>query len=72
MSDRKITILTLGDHPMYPSGVGNQTKQVCEALLDTGKFTIMSMGGAMDHESYDPVMTEKYREDCQIPINTIG
>ena len=66
MSDKKITVLTLGDHPLYPSGVANQTRQICEALLDSGKFSIVSMGGAMDHESYDPVMTEKYKEDWVI------
>ena len=33
--DKKIKVLTLGDHPLSPSGVGSQTKYVIEALPDT-------------------------------------
>ena len=42
--DKKIKVLTLGDMPLSPSGVGTQTKYMCEALLKTGKFKIISFG----------------------------
>ena len=61
--DRKMRILTLSDHPMLPSGVGTQTKYVCEALLKTGKFKIWSLGGAIKHEVYDTVYHPDWKED---------
>ena len=59
----KIKILTLSDHPMLPSGVGTQTKYICEALLKTGKFRILSLGGAVQHPNYQPTKTPEYEED---------
>ena len=44
---KKIKVLTLSDHPLSPSGVGTQTKYVCEALLKTEKFQVVSLGGAI-------------------------
>ena len=41
--------MTLSDHPLSPSGVGTQTKYVCQALLDTGRYSILSLGGAIKH-----------------------
>lgn len=73
MSDNKITVLTLGDHPFFPSGVAGQTKYICEALLDSGKFKIVSLGGAVDHPNYDPVGTDKYKDDWIIcPVKGYG
>ena len=70
---KKIKVLTLGDHPLSPSGVGSQTKYVCEALLNSGKFEIISLGGAIRHQSYDPVKVEPYGEDWKIiPIDGYG
>ena len=51
--NKKIKILTISDHPFSPSGVGTQTRYVCEALLDSGKFQILSFGGAISHEKYE-------------------
>ena len=51
---KKTKILLLGDHPMAPSGVGTQLKYVCEALLRTGKYQFVCLGGAMKHDKYDP------------------
>ena len=48
--DKKITVLTISDHPLLPSGVGTQTKYVIEALLRTGKFKVISLGGAVKHQ----------------------
>ena len=70
---KKIKVLTLGDHPLSPSGVGTQTKYVCEALLNSGKFEIISLGGAIKHANYDPVKVEPYGEDWRIiPIDGYG
>ena len=56
--DKKIKVLTISDHPMSPSGVGTQTKYVCEALINSGKFTIVSLGGAIKHENYEPTKSD--------------
>ncbi len=70
---KKIKVLTLGDHPLSPSGVGSQTKYVCEALLDSGKFEIISLGGAIKHHNYDPVKVEPYGDSWRvIPIDGYG
>ena len=65
--DKKIKVLTISDHPFSPSGVGTQTKYVCEGLLKSGKFKIVSLGGAIKHEKYDTTKTEAQRK--QHPSN---
>tara|TARA_R110001583_G_scaffold6509_9_gene33028 strand:- start:936 stop:2201 length:1266 start_codon:yes stop_codon:yes gene_type:complete len=70
---KKIKVLTLGDHPLSPSGVGTQTKLVCEALLNSGKFSILSLGGAIKHSDYTPIKVGKYEDDWKIiPVNGYG
>jgi glycosyltransferase involved in cell wall biosynthesis len=70
---KKIKILTLSDHPLSPSGVGSQTKYVCEALLKTGRYSIISLGGAIKHENYQPIAVEPYEEDWKIiPVDGYG
>lgn len=69
----KIKVLTLSDHPLSPSGVGTQTKYVCEALLKTGRYEILSLGGAMKHQDYRPILVEGYGEDWKIiPVDGYG
>ena len=69
----KIKILTLSDHPLSPSGVGTQTKYVCEALLKTGRYSIISLGGAIKHANYNPVQVEPYGKDWKIvPVDGYG
>jgi len=69
----KIKVLTLSDHPLSPSGVGTQTKYVCEALLKTGRYQILSLGGAMKHLDYRPTLVEPYGEDWKIvPVDGYG
>ena len=69
----KIKVITLGDHPLSPSGVGNQTRYFIEGLLQSGKFTVVSLGGAMKHEDYTPRHVEKYGEDWKIiPVDGYG
>ena len=72
MSD-KIKILTLSDHPLSPSGVGTQTKYMIECLLRTGKYQVVSVGGAVKHESYQPIKTEEWGDDWSIyPVDGYG
>jgi glycosyltransferase involved in cell wall biosynthesis len=71
--EKKIRVLTLGDHPMLPSGVGTQTKYVCEALLKSGKFQILSFGGAIKHPDYTPMKVNEYGDDwIVIPVDGYG
>lgn len=70
---KKIKVLTLSDHPLSPSGVGTQTKYVCEALLKTGNYSIISLGGAMKHQDYTPKIVEPFGEDWKIiPVDGYG
>ena len=70
---KKIKILTLSDHPFSASGVGLQTKYACEALLNTGRYSIVSLGGAIKHTDYTPVGTEEYKEDWRVyPVDGYG
>lgn len=70
---KKIKVLTLGDHPLSPSGVGTQTKYIMESLLKTDKFTVISLGGAMKHQDYTPKAVEPFGDDWRIiPIDGYG
>jgi glycosyltransferase involved in cell wall biosynthesis len=70
---KKIKILTLSDHPMSPSGVGTQTKYMIEAMLKTGKYQFISLGGAMKHQNYDVMNVEEYKDDWLIrPVDGYG
>ncbi len=66
MADKKIKILTISDHPLSPSGVGTQTNYMIRSLLDTGNFQVFSLGGAMSHEDYTPILVEPYDGDWKI------
>tara|TARA_Y100000592_G_C5478409_1_gene323800 strand:+ start:1281 stop:2543 length:1263 start_codon:yes stop_codon:yes gene_type:complete len=70
---KRIKVLTLSDHPLSPSGVGTQTKYVCHALLNSDKFDIISLGGAMKHHNYDPIEVEPWNERWKIiPVDGYG
>ena len=70
---KKIKVLTLSDHPLSPSGVGTQTKYVCEALLKSGKFEIISLGGAIKHQNYQPIRVDPYGDEWRIiPVDGYG
>ena len=60
---KKIKVLTLSDHPLSPSGVGIQTRYFIEALLKTGRYKVVSLGGAMKHPNYEPMTVEGYSAD---------
>ena len=71
--DKKIKVFTLSDMPLSPSGVGTQTRYICEALLKSGKFEIRSFGGAIKHPKHDPIKTDRYGNDWIIyPVDGFG
>jgi glycosyltransferase involved in cell wall biosynthesis len=70
---KKKKILVLSDHPLSPSGVGTQTKYMIEALLKTGRYQFICLGGAIKHHDYKPQMIDPYGEDWRIfPIDGYG
>tara|TARA_Y100001938_G_scaffold137691_1_gene202240 strand:+ start:4082 stop:5368 length:1287 start_codon:yes stop_codon:yes gene_type:complete len=71
MSKKKI--LVLSDHPLSPSGVGTQTKYMIEALLKTGRYRFVCLGGAVQHQNYNPTAVQPYGEDWMIyPVDGYG
>ena len=71
MNKRKI--LTISDHPLAPSGVGIQTKYFIESLLKTGRYQVISFGGAIQHDKKNPVKTEEWGDDWVIyPVEGYG
>jgi len=73
MTDKKIKVLTISDHPLSPSGVGTQTKYMIEALLKTGRYQVISLGGAVKHQKYDPHKVDQYGDDWIVfPVDGYG
>ena len=69
----KKKILVLSDHPLSPSGVGTQTKYMIEALLKTGRYQFICLGGAIKHEDYTPQRIQPYEQDWVIyPVDGYG
>ena len=65
--------MVLSDHPLSPSGVGTQTKYMIEALLKTGRYQFVCLGGAMKHHDYTPVTVDPYGKDFLIvPVDGYG
>jgi len=70
---KKIKVLTLSDHPLSPSGVGTQTRYFIEALLKTGRYEVISFGGAMKHQDYTPIRVEQWGDRWTIyPVDGYG
>lgn len=73
MSDKKIKVLVLSDHPLSPSGVGTQTKYMIQSLLKTGKYSFLCLGGAIKHADYRTIRFQEYGEDYTIiPVDGYG
>jgi glycosyltransferase involved in cell wall biosynthesis len=69
----KKKILTIGDHPLSPSGVGIQSKIFIESLLATGRYRVVSLGGAMKHHDYKTVHVPGHGPDWTIyPVDGYG
>ena len=72
MSD-KIKVFVISDHTMAPSGVGTQTKYVIDALIKTGRYKFICLGGAIKHHDYTPQKVEGYGDDWIIqPVDGYG
>ena len=70
---KKKKILVISDHPLSPSGVGTQTKYMIEALLKTGRYSFLCLGGAIKHNDYTPQKVDPWGEDWIIyPIDGYG
>jgi glycosyltransferase involved in cell wall biosynthesis len=70
---KKKKIFVLSDHPLSPSGVGSQTKYMIEALLKTGRFQFICLGGALKHRDYRPQKVEPWGDDWIIyPVDGYG
>ena len=70
---KKKKILVLSDHPLSPSGVGTQTRYMIEALLKTGRYEFVCLGGAMRHQDYTPVRVDPWGDDWRIfPVDGYG
>lgn len=54
MSEKRLKVLFISDHPLIPSGVGNQAKLLIEGLLRTERFKFICLGGAIKHPDYRP------------------
>ena len=69
----KKKILVLSDHPLSPSGVGTQTKYMIEALLKTGRYQFICLGGAIKHKDYRPQKVDPWGDDWVIyPVDGYG
>jgi len=70
---KKIKVLTIGDHPLLPSGVGTQSRYMIESLLRSGKFQIYSFAGAMKHPNHDPFTTVEWQQNWILqPVDGFG
>jgi len=73
VTEEKKKIFVISDHPLAPSGVGNQTKYVIETLLNTGRYKVVCLGGAVSHQDYSPQKVEGWDDDWIIyPIKGYG
>lgn len=71
--NKKINVLTLGDHPLSPGGVARCLKDIITSLLETDKFIVTSLGGAMKHISYQPTRTQEWGDKWTIyPVDNFG
>ena len=69
----KIKVMVISDHPLSPSGVAIQTKNMIDGLLKTGKFKLICLGGAIRHDDYTPAKTKEWEDDFIIyPIDGYG
>jgi len=72
MNEKK-KILFISDSPMAPSGVGTQTRYVIESLLETGRYKILCLAGAIKHQDYRLQKVEGWGEDWLIqPVDGYG
>ena len=70
---KKKKILVISDHPLSPSGVGTQTKYMIEALIKTGRYSFLCLGGAIKHHDYTPQKVDPWGDDWVVyPVDGYG
>jgi len=70
---KKIKVLALGDHCMSASGCGTQIKYMFDALVKTGDYQILQLGGAVKHNDYRPMKLQEWGDDVTIiPVDGYG
>ena len=73
MTDKRIKVMVISDHPLSPSGVGTQTKYMIEALLESDKFDFICLGGAVKHHDYTPSKVEPWGDRWIVmPVDGYG
>lgn len=73
MTIEKKKILFISDHPLAPSGVGTQTKYVIESLMQTGRYKVVCLGGAMKHQNYSVQKVSPWGDDWVVyPVDGYG
>jgi len=71
--ETKIKVLVLGDDLRSHSGVANQLRYIVNGLHDSGKFSFIYLGGAIQHKDYRPVKFEQYGDDLILyPVDGYG
>ncbi len=71
--EKKLKIMIIGDHPLSPSGVGNQIKYMIDYLHKTGKYQFVCLGGAVKHPDYRPQKVDIYGDDLVVfPVDGYG
>ena len=71
--NKKTKIFVISDHPLSPSGVGNQTRNFIESLIKTGEYSFVCFGGAIKHADYQPQKISPYEDDWIIyPVDGYG
>jgi glycosyltransferase involved in cell wall biosynthesis len=66
-------VLVISDHPLSPSGVGTQTKYMIEALIKTGRYSFVCLGGAVSHQDYTPQRVDPWGDKWVVyPVDGYG
>ena len=69
----KKLILAIGDLPTATSGIAHQMREFMFALLNTGRYKVIALGGAIKHQQYNPIKTEEFGDDFIIlPVDGYG
>jgi len=68
--EKKLKILALCDHMLSVSGVGTQAFALFKGLILTGKYKVVSLGGAMQHSNYQ--VSQPHPDLIIKPVNGFG
>lgn len=72
MSDKRLKLVMISDHPLAPSGVGMQARYILEQLERSGKFDIIFLAAAIKHPDYRPQKIQEWPNTMIIPVDGYG